>query len=237
VKTKLPPDLNVLRKRARDHILLQGSPRLKVFIIVTVTLMTGLGASFMLLKLGMKAMWLRYALATLIAYVGFFFYMRLMIYWFYTISHEKEIIRKKVDDTIDGMEIDGGDVAEAAVDLLDSGASVPEVSGGGFGIGDLFGDGDAVPFIIGIAILLGIFVGSFYVIYIAPELIFEITFEALVSVGFYRMAKKQQRKDWMESTLHATIWPFVATLILVTVGGLVIQWINPEVVRMRDLFR
>lgn len=235
---KALPDLNVLRKRARDHILLQGSPRLKVFIIVAATLITGLGASFLLLKLGVKAMWLRYALATLIAYAGFFFYMRLMIYWFYTISHEKEVIRKKVDDTVDGIDVDAGDVAEAAVDLLDSGVSAPEVSGsGGFSVGDLFGDGDAVPFIIGIVILLGIFVGSFYVVYIAPELIFEITFEALVSVGFYRMAKKQQRKDWMESTFHATIWPFVATLVLATVGGLVIQWIDPEVVKMRDLFR
>jgi uncharacterized membrane protein YfcA len=94
-----------------------------------------------------------------------------------------------------------------------------------------------VPFVIGIIILFGVFIASFYVIYIAPELIFEITFEALVSVGFYRMAKREQRKDWMQSTFRATIWPFVVTLVLAAVGGLVIQMINPEVVKMRDLLR
>ncbi len=239
MKTKMPPDLNVLRKRARDHILLQGSPRLKVFLIVTATLVTGLGTSFLLLKCGVQAMWLRYSLAALFAYAAFFLYMRILIYWFYSISHEKDIIRQRVAATLDNADGDSvGDAIETAVDVVDAASSVSADSGGSGlpDIGDLFSDGDAVPFVIGIIILFGIFISSFYVVYIAPELIFEITFEALVSVGFYRMAKREQRKDWMQSTFRATIWPFVITLVLAAVGGLVIQMIDPEAIKMRDLF-
>jgi hypothetical protein len=54
--------------------------RLKVFLIVTATLVTGLGASFLLLKCGVRAMWLRYSLSALFAYAAFFLYMRILIY-------------------------------------------------------------------------------------------------------------------------------------------------------------
>lgn len=41
--------------------------------------------------------------------------------------------------------------------------------------------------VIAIVLVLGVFLASFYVIYIAPEILFEVTFDAFVGIGYMKI--------------------------------------------------
>lgn len=215
-----------LRRRARNHVLLQGSPRLYMFCVLAVTLLTAFLVSVILLHLGVTRMWIRYGIAAIVGYAAFFFYLHVLLFYVYKIQSDKGRIEAEVEDFVD--------LADGATDLEfgDGGGS----SSGGLDGLDLFGEGEAVAVVIAIVLVLGVFLASFYVIYIAPEILFEVTFDAFVGIGYLKILKSEQKKHWSESAIKATWAPFLITLVLVVASGALLQAIVPEAIRFKDIF-
>lgn len=219
-----------LRRRARNHVLMQGSPRLYMFCVLAVSLLTAFLASAILLHLGVTRMWIRYGVAAIVGYAAFFLYLHVLLFYVYKIQADKARVEADVEDVVD--------LAEGATDIAlgDASDSGGGSSSGGLDSLELFGEGEAVAVVIAIVLILGVFIASFYVIYIAPEILFEIAFDALVGVGYFRILKSGQNKHWSESAIKATLIPFLITLLLSVVCGALLQAIVPDAVRFKDIF-
>ena len=66
-------------ERVRRLLLRRGWPRAEMSLILAATGAAGFLASFVLLRLGLSAMWLRYALAVLLAYLVFLLLLRVWL--------------------------------------------------------------------------------------------------------------------------------------------------------------
>jgi len=201
-----------------------------MFLVMSMTLLTAFAVSAILLYFGLNAMWLRYGIAAMVAYLAFFLYLQVVLYAIYKVRGDPDTIEGTVEAVIDtATDLDFS--RSEANSTLSSGSE-----NSSFSFGDLFGGDDFVVVIIGIVMILGVLFSSLYVIYIAPEMLFEIVFDALVGVGYYRVMKSKQNKHWTEGAIRATIIPFAITLIVVVLGGALIQMLSPEVIRFKDLF-
>ncbi len=105
----------------------RGWPRVEMSLILAATGAAGFLASFLLLRLGLSAMWLRYALAVLLAYAFFLLLLRVWLY-------------------LHGREPKGG-VSDYALDMVphDLGGAphASEASASAFGGGGDFGGAGA----------------------------------------------------------------------------------------------
>jgi len=111
-------------ERVRRLLLRRGMPRVQMSLILAATGAAGFLASFAMLRLGVSRMWLRYALAVLIAYLVFLLLLRLWLF-------------------LQGRAF-SGDLVDLGVDLLTAdsrgGRGVAETA---FGGGGDFGGGGA----------------------------------------------------------------------------------------------
>ena len=115
-------------ERERRLLLRRGMPRVEMSLILAATGAAGFLASYLMLRLGLSAMWLRYALAVLLAYAVFLLLLRL---WLFLYSREQF-----------------GDPPDLGLDLLPSdfvGEAGARAGGGAssFGGGGDFGGGGA----------------------------------------------------------------------------------------------
>lgn len=81
-----------------------------------------------------------------------------------------------------------------------------------------------------IAVLVAVFGGTFYIIYQAPEILFEAAFEALLVASMMRRAKKMESEGWAFSILKRTWIPFAIVLVLATSFGYLIKTQCPEAI-------
>lgn len=204
-----------------------------MFLVLIVTLFTAFLVSAALLKFGVTQMWLRYGIAAIAAYASFFLYLYILLYYIYKIRSDREGVRAQIDETLDRMET-AADLASDAPGLASTGSSRSHGVGDAF---DLFGEGEFVAVIFGILLICGVLFASFYVVYIAPEILFEIAFDAFMGFGYYRVMKSRESKHWSEGAIKSTIIPFLITLALVVVCGAVIQSLVPGAIKLRDIFQ
>jgi len=220
-------------------------------LIVMMTALIGWLASFVLLRLGVEHMGLRYPLATAVAYLGF---LGLIGVWLRTNG------RDYVDPVSDLMANHGGDVlggleravvAEAPAPRFDG--SGGQFAGGGAtsdwhedalpsatgaeleladGLGDAFGSvSDADEFAIPLAVvfvLLGLAFASLYVVYAAPLLLAEVLVDGAIAYAFFRHIRDQEARHWLTSALRRSILPFALTAVFLSAMGVVMGMVAPE---------
>lgn len=173
-------------------------PRLQMGLIVALTGGVGLLCSFVLLRLGMSTMALRYPLALLGAYVFFLFLL-----WLW--------IRATAQDYGDIPDVSG---------LLPNGSAEPvscapvEVEAGAL----LEADELVIPLaVIGLAVC--VMLASLYVVYLAPVLFAELLFDGVLSYTLYRHLRASQDEHWLGTAVRRTAWPFgITALVLVGAG-------------------
>jgi hypothetical protein len=114
-------------ERVQRLLLRRGRPRVQMSLILAATGAAGFLASFLMLHLGVSAMWLRYALAVLLAYGVFLLLLRI---WLYLHSRESK-----------------GDLSDYVLDLvptdLGRATSAPDATAATFGGGGDFGGAGA----------------------------------------------------------------------------------------------
>lgn len=233
-----PPRVRRSLHAIREHAILRmrsrlendGFPRVQMGLIVVLTGLGGLLASFLLLQAGMGSMALRYPAALGLAYLLF-----LLLLWLW--------LRTNTEDY--------GDLPDPG-DLLPGnsggGGTAPSPGGGGdFGGGGASGSFDApeiapptpsntlgplgdvaegaasadelaIP-ILAIALAIGLALASLYVVYLAPVLFAELLVDGVLSYSLYRHLRGVEAPHWFMTALRRTVLPFCLTGIFLAVVG------------------
>ena len=232
--------------RIRSDLERDGFPRLQMFLLVGLTGAAGFAASYLLLRVGLTEMWLRYLTSFGVAYLAF-----LGLLWLW--------LRTRAEDYSDFPDLSG---------------IGPSPSGGGPGAGfsgkggdfggggasgsfdappgdiTILGDsGDAVGEAVGVAanaeefaiplialILIGaLLLSSVFMVYSAPVLFAELLVDGVLSASLYRRLRGLETRHWLETALRRTAWPFILTAAFVSATGWGMTLYAPEAHTIGDV--
>jgi hypothetical protein len=218
------------------------SPRLQMAVIVALTGAAGLAASWLMLKGGLAAMWLRYPLAVAIAYAVFLFLL-----WLWLRAAERS------HEERDEYAADAADVTvDASFDAIDtfSGSggsnSSSDSSGPDFDldVGGVDLD-EGAPIALVIAIVVGVATivfsacwAMFAIVGAAPVLLAEILVDAALARGLYlRVRTIDQDQHWLRTAVKRTVWRFASVAVAFGCIGALIAWFVPGADSIGDLAR
>lgn len=209
--------------RTKRRLEQDSFPRIQMSLIVGLTGAAGLLFSFVMLKLGVTSMALRYPLALLMAYGVF-----LLLLWLW--------LRTKAEDYVDIPDFSGsGSSGSRDCTSAFDGGGGHFGGGGASGSFDMpagsdssplsdavgaVGDADelAIPLLV-IVFAVGLALASFYVVYVAPMLFAELLVDGALSYALYRRIKAADSPHWLESAVRRTALPFVLTGVFVSITG------------------
>jgi hypothetical protein len=233
-----------LKKAVKAKLLNHGSPRLQMTLILFFTSSIAFVSSTLMLKVfNITAMWFRYSAAALIAYLFFFF--ALWLWMFYIRANENtKIIMEEIISEADGelKNFLEGEMVEGIQSISSSGSETGLSTGdGGKGSGfSLDLDGDAIKgilIVIVVMVALSLLVVFGYIIVAAPALLSEALVDAAVVGAFYKRVRKIQGSNWLLGAIRGTWIPFVIIVAVLSIAGIVIQYLKPEFVSLGDVVR
>ena len=237
---RLPRRFNRAREvsRVRSQLENEGYPRIQMFMLVSLTGLGGLGASFLMLHGGVTGMALRYTLAMGIAYCVF-----LLLLWVW--------LRVRADDFMEGADlVDLADVVDASGQSTfgggggsfdGGGASANFTSASDSPVGDVLdvagsADDAAIPIAV-VLFVVAIVLSSLYVVYTAPVLFAEMLVDSILSASLYRRLRGLDAGHWIESAVRRTIWPFLLTTLVVAAAGGIMGHSVPEANTLGEVLR
>jgi hypothetical protein len=105
----------------------------------------------------------------------------------------------------------GGNASARAI----VGASAPKgAAAGGLGeLGDL-GSDEIGLILVAIALIAAIFLASGYLVYMAPDILTEAAFGALLAGGLARGSRREDAGGWVAGVVKKTWWPFAIVLVI-----------------------
>jgi hypothetical protein len=104
------------------------------------------------------------------------------------------------------------------------------------GLGDLGGD-DIGAIILLILLAAAIFLASGYLIWMAPDILSEAAFGAVLAGGLVRKSKQQSAAGWVAGVVRKTWWPFAIVLVLAMVFAFYSKAHYPEANTFRETLR
>jgi hypothetical protein len=237
--------------RVRGKLLREQSPRLQMALIVSLTGLAGLAASFVMLHAGLTSMGPRYLLAMVFAYGVF---MLLLWAWLRLRGDAGDgggdlPLSSDSSDAAAGGHFGGGggsfDGGGASGDydlaggltysLADIAVALPVSSGKRGRSVDLDVGDAAIP--IAVALLVaGIAFSSLFVVYTAPALFSELLVDGVLAAGLYRRLRGMDRRHWLHSAVRRTFWPFVLTAAVVAGAGWMMGHYAPEAHSIGQVF-
>ena len=248
-----PLDPAPLRARLERLLLRRFFLRWHMTAIVAGTVAAGVLAGKGLLLAGVHWMPLRWGLAVLVSYLAFFGLVRLWI--FYVHQHPTSDAGLALDggDLSGWAPSGGGDGGAIAFQagggqLGGGGASAsfegdvaPRGGGGGGGHGgggggkgswlgglDFDVDGEGLVVLIALAVLvLSIVVAGGYVVYVAPQLLTDVAFQAILAGPLARRGRRLEAEGWTGGVLRRTMIPFLLVLVVAVAAGAAAHWACP----------
>ena len=201
-------------------------PRLSLGLVMVCTGASGFGVSFVLLKLGMTAMWQRYPLAVLGAYAVFLILLRVWV--------EIERMHFNPEDP-EVLEMLGEGAKEESYppeskknSWLD-GLDVPDI-----------GDVDSLEgCAFGAMVLAAIAVVVILITTVAgaPVLIGEVAVDVFLVSMLYRRLKEAEREHWLSAAVRQTWLSMLATAALLAIIGICLEMLAPGSVSISDAIR
>lgn len=226
--SELPRSFNRDREVQRQRRLLEklSSPRLSMFLIASLTAGSGFLAAVVLRHVGVTALWLRYPLATAVAYGVF-----LLLLWIWLHHREHGDVDPGSGDYLPDGSID------TAADCGDAATTADCSSGDGGSSFDIDADLLGVV-IVALIALAGVLFAAFSIVSIAPLLLAELAVDAALAAGLYRHVRNMDRqRHWLTTALARTLWRFAAVALVAAAAGAAIQWLVPGADSIGDLFR
>lgn len=241
----------------RDRFLL----RFHMALILVGTFVAGLVTTKILLELELDALWLRYLIAVVVAYLAFVGLVRVWLaYLAWAARSERDSIGVDALDLVDGM-CEAGELfswssptsrvvapgGESGATGASTSWNVADVSGatgvrgGGpvseAGVSFGFDLDEAVWILVAAVIVVAVLFVAVYLIWMAPAMLAEVAFEAALASVLVRRAKKAESGGWVRSVIRSTVWPFLAILFFSVVAGWAAQQYCPDAIRMIDAIR
>lgn len=221
-----------MRARLERH----GYPRLQMSLLVAITAMAGVLASYLLLRAGLDAMWLRYPAALLIAYAVF-----LVLLWLWLRTSASDY-RDSIDIPVGwgrggqgaapdapGGEFGGGGASSRFADSSDSGAPMVELPTTlPDGLGSVAEADDLALPLVALAVLVALTLSLLFIVYSAPLLFAEILVDGVLAASLYRRLRGLGPRHWLESAIRRTFLPFALTAIVLAGAGWGLGLVAPE---------
>jgi hypothetical protein len=214
-----------IAKRFKDRILRSYFVRCDMSLILIVVIASGVGASKLMLELGVHSLQVRYPLALLVSFLAFLLLIRVWI-WYVFCRPLGGVDLGDLPGPYGGGSGEvqfagfrGGDSGGggASDSWSDGGDSTPSPSAGGSGNGSFdidLGDDWAILLVLA-AVVLAIVCAGGYLIYVAPHILPEAAWQASLGAGLARIAKPTEKGNWMRVVLRASVLPFLVVLALV----------------------
>lgn len=223
-----------LIRRIHHHLESRGRPRVELFLIVALSGLAGFLASYSLLAAGIDSMATRYGLAGAAGYLAFLGLLAVWIAW-----KRRTALGPDLPEPLDLFDIASHarlQFPDPSVTAFDGGASGGagasgswEGAAGDSSSGSWFeADIDFGWIVIVVAVALAGLVAVGYVISIAPLLLAEVLVDAVVVAVVTRKVGELERRDWTATVVRRTWLPAAAMLLMLVVGGWLLQRIAPE---------
>jgi hypothetical protein len=241
-----------LIERARVYWTKRGA-RWLMSLMVAATAAIGLLASIVMLALGLHVMWLRYMLATAIAYAGF---LALVRWWIRLAGADGSPPPTKTPSEVVGEAIDATsqvlDGASFSLDVADGTAWAPDiaipdlapVTASGLPDFDLpvdldLGDDDGVPLMLLLILAAAVaaaVVAAIMLIYTAPLFFAEVFVDAGLGYGLYRRLKSSCTRNWLQTAVARSWLPFLFVALVLGAAGFMMHEFVPEAVSIGGVF-
>ncbi|MBS1825520.1 MAG: hypothetical protein JST93_09385 [Acidobacteria bacterium] len=203
--------------------------RVHMSLIVAGTVGGGVLMSRLLWKAGMGSVMLRYALDVAGAYLMFLILVKLWLWY----VHSGEVSTPGIDfdpeDVIDGVDM-VADVSQQSVASSGGGGSwfsFPDI-----GL-DVDGEGCLLILLFLALVFLVVLAGG-YLVWMAPEILGEAAFDAVVAGSLARVASRAERAGWVVGVVRATIIPFAVVFAMTMVLAYFIQDLCPSASTLRE---
>jgi hypothetical protein len=251
----------------RKSITARFAVRVHCALILCACFGVGLLVTKLMLIVGVQAMWLRYAVALVAAYLMFLLGVRI---WLFYAGFERPILPSRRSSLADNLDLanfggsggggssgggigsifrggggrSGGGGASLAfgdggrVDPAPTSAFLSSSSHGGSGGGlDLDFGDDGWVIVAFIALLLAVSGSVVWLIYAAPTILADAAFAALLSAGLVKSTKHIASGGWVESVVGHTWIAFTVVFALALTFALVAQHRFPDAHTIVDVVR
>lgn len=226
----LPDDRQHALGRLVVYLRRYGAPRVQLFLILVLTGTVGATLSFILLRMGLKWMWLRYPLAACLAYLTFLVLLRMWAHHQLNrpdlvsyLDHERRLPvegtpapSRAVEDTESRFDLGGLDL----LDLLDVPSSL-----------------DEIPVVLLVIVIILVIVAILSVLVIAPVLLAEVLLDGLLVAGLWRRFKQKGATESVWGTLRATYVPAMVVIAGLAAIGYLLHLIDPSARSIGDVLR
>jgi len=260
VNGKLPVASRSMDRGAlKRRIVARYSTRVHMTCILAATCLVAMISSAAMLHAGLHDMRWRYAIVVTLSYLTFLCGVWV---WLRLAGFERSQPESKGSRVLDGLDalpsgsgssggggFGGGglgrvgsgigrgggafDGGGASASFAESGGKAPAIAVGDFGLGEIGGD-DMGAIILIIVLALAIFLASGYLVWMAPEILTEAAFGAVLAGGLAKRAKQQTAAGWVAGVVKKTWWPFAIVLILAMVFAFYSKAHHPEAKTFRE---
>jgi hypothetical protein len=223
--------------------------------IVSLTAATGFLASVLLLYAGVDALWMRYAIAVVCAYVAFLFFIRCWLWLRQGGGLDVDFSLRPTSSSGQGPTANfqgggggqcGGGGASGSFDSpVDTSDVVPSApswdstpsgsGGGGWGFDFDLDLGELALVLVLLVLLAGALWSVISVVSSAPSLLGELLVDAGLAGALYRGPRRSPREYWMRTVLRRTALQFVVAAAAFALAGFAMQWHAPEAKSFADV--
>jgi hypothetical protein len=245
------------RQSLKRRIVARYSTRVHMMLILAATCLVAMISSSAMLHAGLHDMRWRYAVVVTLAYLTF-----LCGVWVWLRLPGSSGRRPRTVPRCWTLSTFPAAAEAAAVGAAVSGASAAGIGRGGgafdgggasapspraaarrrrsrsaiFSLGEIAGD-DIGAIILLIVLALAIFVASGYLVWMAPEILTEAAFGAVLAGGLAKKAKQQSATGWVAGVVKKTWWPFAIVFLLAMVFAFYAKAHHPEAKTFREAIR
>lgn len=236
---------------AQSDLEQNSFPRLSLFLIVTISATAAFLCSFALLRLGVEAMWLRYAVSLALAYAVF-----LGCLWVWMRAREYAdgagdiptpsagdsradcVVRSPFEGG--GGNFGGGGASGSFDSVPGQPSGTPSFGGaptpsGSSSVADIPDVGEAAPLVVvvlAVVSVVALLIASSGVVWLilgAPAFLAELLVDLALARGLYKRMHGAYPRNWFKTAIEHTLKPFAGLSFLCIAIAAAAQWRYPEV--------
>src|SRR4051812_17999043 len=249
-------ELATSRRRFVSHLAARFLVRFHMSLMFAGTLAAALLTSRLLLLAGVHSLMVRYAMAAVGGYLGFFLLVRGWIFYVTRVGPSAPGL--DLPDVSPGFgggggggpgpgfHAGGGHFGDGgASGSFDDAAVVPTLAdaGGGGGGGGSSGSwsfgldlDEGIWIVIALLVLVACLGGAaIYLVWQAPGILPQAAFEALLAAGLVKAARTNEARGWMRGVVRSTVIPFALILAAAVLVGWTVHHACPTAIRLADV--
>ena len=193
------------------------APRIQLLLVLTCAGAVGIGASYLLLRVGLEQMWLRYPLSAFVGYGSFLVGLR---YWAQHQVSRPELLAKL---EVTNKRPKGSKRGTWSDTWL-------------FDVCDVLSVGDDLPVAALVFLAIILVVVLVWLVVAGPVLLAEALLDALLMAGLYHRFMTQGSVQTMGGALRSTIMPAVIVIASLALIGFLLHVIDPSARSIGDVF-